>query len=239
MKQPKLLSLQHMARIWKPTPDAVKREILRLLDSTPPFTYEPLYKLLLQQARFGDSIQQLMRCLDKREKRPKVLEDFRAILSLVGGRLDACRPRYAHEVSEQHYNAGRDLFIPFRPPMVLGYPEKSVLPWLIFWKDRSLNQRQLSLFVTLVREQMDQNPDLENCDLEIWDCGRPDKQSPRDLTIMRAGEISLLPSADVRTMLDIFAEGFLLAVAEAQERAASQPSQEKRPQSGPDLFSTE
>lgn len=215
--QLKPLSLQHVARLWRPTPSAVCHQIIKLIDGKPPFSYQPLYQLAFQQARYGDSLEQLLACLS-REKREWVLKDFRAILTLFANELSSRGVTNTHEVSEQFYNAGHGMLIPFRPPMVLVENGCGTLPWLIFWKSNCYDSKQLSLFVTLARSQMDETPDLENCELELWDFKAPKKGMPRELHIRNADEVSLLPQAEVASMLDVFIEGYQLAAQELKRR---------------------
>ena len=71
--------------------------------------------------------------------------------------------------------------------------------------------------MTIVREILAEDPDLDASKFEILDFAAPGAGKPRELHIIDAREVSLVSEKRKTEMLEIFAEGFLLAEAELME----------------------
>ncbi len=224
MKEIKLPSLQHVARQWAPTPELVAKNLVALALSAPPFSYERLYSLARGVAT-GDSLEQVLAAVETAKLHPSARANYAEILPLVAEYFDERRPEFVNDVSPRLYPVGKSLLVPFKPPMIFFREGKATLPWFVFWRSQPLEGQNLRLFVSLVREMMEQDPDLEESSFPIIDCSAPDKKSPRRLTIVESHDVQLLTDGEKREMLEILVSGFELAkttLARARSTAVKQ-----------------
>lgn len=204
----KIPSLQHLARIWRDTPEGVEREFLALAKNGPKFSYEPLKNLTFDILNFGISEEQVVSAISAKEKRESVLKTFLEIVPLLYNHCRNVAPQYVQEVAPQYYSLGRGFRIPFSPTLVYEKNNEMILPWFVFWKTNTFTKDQLSLFVTLVEEMLLQDPDLENAKLQILNFSAPKGGGRRVLNILNSGDIPKLSHARKVEMLEIFIEGF-------------------------------
>lgn len=221
--------MQHVARLWRPTPGEIERGVLRLANSIPPITYSPLVKLLYQNIQFRDSVEQLGKCVENFEKRPHFQADFKHILDLTNEHVRHIESGLKISgVSHDNFVIGRGLYVPFKPMLVLTLPNREVLPWLLPWKKQALNSEQLSLLSEMIRSRMAQRPDLDSVELEFWDysVSKSRGRSVRELTVVPAKHIPRLSQIELRNKLEIFAEGFISANSKLAAEKASVPVKE-------------
>ena len=112
---------------------------------------------------------------------------------------------------------GRDIRIPFKSVFIYGVGGQIYLPWFIFWKHNPLDDKQLSLFVTLAREILRQDPELEEAKFEILDFSAVNSKECRQLRIIDTADIYTFNSKETAEMLTIFVEGFERAEARLKE----------------------
>src|SRR5690606_1196744 len=114
----------------------------------------------------------------------------------------------------RHYAAGRGLMVPFDPPIIYGGADGMVFPWFSFWKSNPLSGERLSLFVTMVKEVLCDDPDLESANFQILDFSSPKGSLERKLSIINSSDVPILSSERKRDMLEVFAEGYFAALDE-------------------------
>jgi hypothetical protein len=122
--------------------------------------------------------------------------------------------------------------VPFEPPIIYGSVGGAIFPWFSFWKSNPLAGDRLSLFVTLVKEVLADDPDLEEADFQILDFSAPKGSSQRELKVTHASDVPILSDARKTEMLEIFAEGYF--AAEEELRAAPVEDVGKDAPSNPD-----
>ncbi len=236
MKKIKLPSLQHVARQWAPTAEQVAKNLELLALSAPPFSYERLYSLV-RGIVTGDSLNQVVRAVETAKLHPNARSNYLEILPLIDQYFAAEKPEYVNDVSPRQYPVGKNLLVPFKPPLIFYRHGQAVLPWFVFWRSQPLAGDNLRLFVTLVREMMQQDPDLDEASFPVIDCSAPSKKSPRQLTIINSRDVALLSHGDQKEMLEILVSGYELAKSRL---SALVQVQEERDQIGnddqPDLF---
>ena len=218
MKKIKLPSLQHVARQWAPTPEKVAKNLERLALASPPFSYEPLYHLVRGMLVLDDPLAQVCHAVQARKLHPHAKRNYLELLPMVSEHFSAVRPEYILEVAPRFYPVGKDLFVPFKPPLLYGKGGDEFLPWFVFWKVNPVAGENLSLFVTLVVEMMAQDPDLERAKFTIVDFSADDAKSPRKIELIDARAIARVPEARKIEMLDILVKGHHMAQANLRNR---------------------
>ncbi|WP_454828832.1 hypothetical protein [Pseudoxanthomonas wuyuanensis] len=209
-KQLKVPSLQHMARIWRPDAEAIRKVLVRLATHGPSFSYAPLFKIVHEMLVFKTPYEVSVEAV-RRTKRDDVRENFLGIMPLINEYFSRVRPSFVHEVTPRLYSLSRDIQVPFAPPLMYGAGGTVVFPWLSFWKSNPLEGEALSLFVTIVEELILQDSDLEDAQFKILDFSAKDSRSQRELSVIQASDIPRLNPERKTEMLAVFAEGYRLA----------------------------
>ncbi|WP_062357456.1 hypothetical protein [Pseudoxanthomonas mexicana] len=209
-KQLKVPSLQHMARIWRPDAEAIKKVLIRLATHGPSFSYAPLFKIVHEMLVFKTPYEVSLEAV-QRIAREDVRKNFLGIMPLINDYFSQVRPAYVHEVTPRLYSLSRDIQVPFAPPLMYGVGGEVIFPWLSFWKSNPLNGEALSLFVTIVEELILQDSDLEDAHFKILDFSAEEVPGPRKLRVIPASEIPRVSSEKKAEMLLVFADGFRLA----------------------------
>jgi len=127
------------------------------------------------------------------------------------------QPDFVNDIAPSFYPIGRNLRIPFKSVFIYGVGGQIYLPWFIFWKYNPLDDKQLSLFVTLAREILRQDPELEEAKFEILDFSAANSKACRQLRIIDTADIQTYSSKETAKMLSIFVEGFERAEAKLKE----------------------
>ena len=209
-KQLKVPSLQHMARIWRPDAEAIKKVLVKLATHGPSFSYAPLFKIVHEMLVFKTPYEVSLEAV-QRFPREDVRNNFLSIMPLINEYFSKVHPAYVHEVTPRLYSLSRDIQIPFAPPLLYGSCGEVVFPWLSFWKRNPLEGEALSLFVTIVEELLLQDSDLEYAKFKILDFSADDGSSERSLRVYSAADVPRLGEERKAEMLAVFAEGFRLA----------------------------
>lgn len=209
-KQLRVPSLQHMARIWRPDAEAIKKVLIRLATHGPSFSYAPLFKIVHEMLVFKTPYEVSLEAV-QRIAREDVRKNFLGIMPLINDYFSQVRPAYVHEVTPRLYSLSRDIQVPFAPPLMYGVGGEVIFPWLSFWKSNPLNGEALSLFVTIVEELILQDSDLEDAQFKILDFSAEEIGSSRKLRVITAGEIPRVSPERKAEMLAVFADGFRLA----------------------------
>ena len=230
-------SLQHLARNWRGDPARVARELVQLAKRPPTFSYAPLFGAARDMLVFGQSLAQIEEGFRRGIAREHVRQNLLEVLSLLAGYFQEVSPTYVNAVAKRFYPVGRKLMIPFEPPVIYGVTGNIEFPWFSFWKSNPLADERLALFVTMVRELLAQDPDLEEARFRILDFSAPGRSADRVLRIVDANEIASVDERRKREMLDIFAEGFRLAEVElASAPEAPKPDAHPDDPDQPDFF---
>lgn len=212
MAKLKVPSLQHLARIWRNDPEAIKKVLVRLATHGPTFSYAQLFKIVQGMLVFGTPYEDALESV-RRIKRDDVRENFLELMPLIEAHFSKDSSAFVHEVSPRLYSISRDIQIPFAPPLVYGTREGVVFPWLSFWRINPLRDEALSLFVTIVDELILQDSDLEDADFQILDFSAPGPRFPREFNLIAARDIPRIADHRKKEMLGIFAEGYRMAKA--------------------------
>ena len=240
MAKLRIPSLQHLARHWRKAPQGVKRSLVNVAKSPPSFSYSPLFGAIRDMLVLGVSYDQIVEGIKRGVKREDVRDNLLGLLPLIRDYFDGVSLSFVQSVERRFYPVGRDLLVPFDPPLIYGVGGQIHFPWFSFWRSNPLADESLALFVTMVEELLLQDPDLETAKFTILDFSAPKPKQPRVLTIMDARDIPRVSPERKAEMLEIFVEGYRLAEAELAASPA-QPPKGKRPDSGymddhPDLF---
>ncbi|WP_139120010.1 hypothetical protein [Xanthomonas graminis] len=109
---------------------------------------------------------------------------------------------------------GRELAIPFSPPLIYGSNGKLHLPWFSFWRSNPLDKERLALFITVIDDIVSQDPDLEQAEFSFLDFSAPNPKSDRRLVVLPGEKIARVSDQERNEMLMIFVRGFQLAKSE-------------------------
>jgi len=225
-------SLQHLARNWKDTPAKVCRELVKVAQHPPIMSYRPLYGAIRDMLVFKTPYEDIVKGIQRHVKREEDRKALLGVLPLIRDHFIQVAPDYVNDVNQRFYPAGRDLMIPFTPPLMYGVNGEKVFPWFSFWRSNPIADQRLALFVSIVKDVLLQDPDLEDAKFLILDFSVPKGQDVRELRIIDAGTVQQISEAERKSMLEVFAEGYQQAQAElAQEKKPSKA--EERPQPDP------
>ena len=234
MKRLNVPSVQHLPRNWHPEHELVTKSLIKLAEYPPWVSYNPLYGAMRDLLVLKTPYESLVAGFNqiKNEKRRKPLLE---ILPLIRDHFDGISPDFFQMVQKRYYPVGRNLKVPFEPPMVYGVGGQLYFPWCIFWrnnpysKNNALAEERLSLFVTLVDEIILQDPDLDEARFEILDFSSPSPKLSRTLEVIDGREIPRLSEKRKKDMLEIFAEGYF----RAKDQLANKKDSEARSDNSP------
>lgn len=228
-------SVQHFSRNYQDDPRLICRDLIRLVKNPPTFSYNRMFTAARDMVLFGvplETIRQSFSTIKNKRERELLLE----LLPLVYDHLKSIQFDYLVEQKERCYPAGRDLLIPFRPPMIYGCNGRLHLPWFSFWKAGPLDGRRLSLFVTIIYEILSQDPDLQDARFDILDFSSPGKGEPRRLVITDAQTVPRLPAEETAAMVETFVIGYNMALMELAKAPPPPPTPPSGGTDHPDLF---
>lgn len=207
----KIPSLQHLARLWHPDPERVRKTLVALARNSPTFSYQLIYELVHDLVHSKIPYPQIEDAVRQRVKRQQIRENFLELLPLINSYFSGINADFVHQVTRRFYPLGRDLAIPFAPSFVYGSQGVLHLPWLSLWKANPLDAERLSLFMSVVDDVLAQDPDLESAEFKLLDFSAPDSKSPRRITVLASPDIPRIDQARLKEMLDVFVAGFRLA----------------------------
>lgn len=240
MSELKVPSLQHLARNWHPSPERISRRLIALVQNSPTFSYEPIFAAVRDMLVLGISYETIVKAMRRAIRRADVLENFLGLLPLIRDHFSGVSPTFVQAVSRRFYPVGRDLLVPFDPPLIYGNKGSVHFPWFSFWRSNPLDGEALSLFVTMAEEMLLQDPDLEMAEFKILDFSAPGPREKRRLIITDAAEIPRLSEERKHAMLEGFAQGFMLAKKTLKGEREAKPADKQRGDESsakhPDLF---
>ncbi|MAE50881.1 MAG: hypothetical protein CMH27_03645 [Micavibrio sp.] len=210
-------SLQHYIKGYYETPEMVCKARLNFLMSPPQMTYRPLFGVFEDLLR-GQPYNELLAGISKADSRDWVVKNYKEILERLNEEFAGRSVDYVHAVEPSYYNVGKDTLIPFKPPFIYGIDGQKHLPWLSFWKTGPLSGKKLSLFATLVEEQLNDSPDLEDVIFKIYDLSAPGKDEKRGLVVTNLRDIPKLDEEEKVAMLEILHDGYAMADKEAADK---------------------
>lgn len=226
-------SLQHLARNWRGTPDKIRRELVSVATHSPTFNYNPLFSATRDLLAFRQPYDEVAEGIRRKVKRKDVRENLLSVLPLIDKHFRDETPDFVQMVSRRFYPVARELLVPFEPPLVYGAGGRLQFPWFSFWRRNPMRDERLSLFVTLVAEVLEGDPDLESARFHILDFSVPPRSNERDLMVFDARDVPRVPEAQKVEMLAIFAEGYRLAQEELGRRKPRKPDDRPSPPDDP------
>lgn len=243
MAKLKIPSLQHLSRNWKSDSGTIARDLVHLVRNPPIFNYNKVFSATYDLLHFKQPLDQVLKGIEEFEKRKNVKENFLELVPLISEHFSSINPDFVNPVSTRRYSFGKGLDVPFTPPLVYGVGGQLYFPWFSFWRANPLRGDNLSLFVTLVEEVLNEDPDFEGIKFQILDFSAPLPGEARRLIVTDASEVARLSRERKVSMLEIFADGYTKAraILEAEPKAA--PEKEKSEDDRysddiqPDLFS--
>ena len=217
MPKIKVPSVQHLARNWYSSPKKIEDEFVKMAMNPPFFNYNALNDNARDSLVFKIPEDQIIKGIKEKEKREWVQKILLEVVPLLHGHFNCVQHDFVTDVAPSFYPLGRDLRIPFQPVFIYGVGGQIYLPWFIFWKHNPLDDEQLSLFVTLTREILRQDPELEGAKFEILDFSAANSKECRQLKVINTMDIPTFDSKETAEMLAIFVEGFERAEARLKD----------------------
>ncbi|WP_295942907.1 hypothetical protein [uncultured Xanthomonas sp.] len=214
MAKLKIPSLQHLARVWHPDPVRIQKALVALVRNSPNFSYEPVFELVRDLIYLKVPYSQIEQAVIEKVKREDVRKNFLSLLPLVQKHFQDIEINFVHQVARRFYPVGRELAIPFSPPLIYGSSGRLHLPWFSFWRSNPLDKERLALFITVVDDILAQDPDLEESEFSFLDFSAPDSKSDRRLVVLPGKNIARVSDQERNEMLMIFVRGFQLAKSE-------------------------
>lgn len=213
-------TVQHLARNWRDTPVKIEKVLVRLADNPPIFNYNPIYPAIEDMLIFGVPLAQVIEGIQRGTTREKLANNYIEILKLIHRHFEQISPDFVNTVSTRKYAIGRDILVPFTPPLIYGMGGQIHFPWFSFWRSQPLANERLSLFVTMVYDLLRQDPDLDGAKFEILDMSAPKGGEPRELKVIDTQTIPILNDRTKLEMLDVFAQGFNAAKTSLAARSS-------------------
>lgn len=231
----KIPSLQHMVRHWRGQPEGIMRSLVALAKNPPTFNYNVLFGAVRDLLVLGQSYEQVEEGIRRGVKREDLKQRLLEVLPLIRDYFEGITPTFVQSVERRYYAVGRDLLVPFDPPIIYGVGGQLHFPWFSFWRSNPLADERLSLFVTIVEEVLLQDPDLETARFSILDFSAPKttrarERLPRELKVIDAADIPRVSPERKAEMLETFGQGYLMAKAKLAESASD--TSDKRPDAG-------
>jgi len=229
MAKLKVPSLQHLSRNWKDNSGSISKDLVRLAKNPPFFNYNRVYSATFDLLHHKQPLNEILFGIKKYEKRETVRNNFLELLPLISDHFEDISPDFVNPVSTRFYSFGKNLPpIPFTPPLVYGVGGQLYFPWFSFWRMNPLKDKNLSLFVTLVSEVLEDDPDFEGIKFEILDFSAASPKDKRFLNVVDTKNIPLLDEIEKIQMLETFTDGFNKAVAVLDSEPKEAPKSEKR-----------
>jgi hypothetical protein len=215
-----------------------------LAEHPPIFNYNALFSAVRDLLVFNQPYDEIVDGIRRGVKRVNVRENLLGVLPLIRDHFASVAPDFVQGIDRRYYSIGRGLMVPFDPPLLYGVGGKLTFPWFSFWRSNPLADARLSLFVTIVSELLEDDPDLVAADFQILDFSVPKVKAgqpkpPRELRIIEARDIPRVSETKKLEMLTVFAEGYFMAIAELSDAARAQRSSEQTQKRDPrqsDLF---
>ncbi len=229
----KVPSPAHLSLMCRATPEQVMRAQLSLLKSAPNFSYQSLYKTMRGLLGTVGSEEDLRKAICSCKLRSDVKEKYLELVPLISEYFSGKKVKYSLEVAPRFYSVARDLQVPFTPPLIYADEKGLCLPLFIFWKRSGLKGERLSLYASIVREILNQDPDLSEARLEIVDMSVDDSEETLNRRLRVISEDGVAPIGSKRKieMLTVFAEGF----RRARVVAAGMPPKKKKEKTESDV----
>ena len=201
-------SVQHLARNWDVSPKKIEDAFVKMALNPPFFNYNALNDVARDSLLFGVSEEQIIKGIKSSEKRKRVRDVLLEVVPMIGQHFEGVVPDFVHDVAPSYYPIGRGFSIPFKSAFIYGVGGQVYLPWFVFWKNNPMNNEQFSLFVTLAKEIISQDPDLEGVKFEILDFSVKQKGGCRELRVIDSSSIPTFDRKTTAEMLAVFVEGF-------------------------------
>lgn len=210
-KPVKVPTVVHLSRVWRDSPDGVKRALISLSKSSPPFSYDDLFKYIRNMLVLKKYREFLLNQISQKTKGDLKRVSFSSVAPLLFDYLGRYDDYNALDVMDKSFGFSSELRAEFKPKVTLMTGSDGVLPQFIFWKTNPLTIQQKSLMLTMIDLVMQGEPDLEDLRLELVDFSAAKGAAGRRLTVSSGNEIPRCTSSELTEMLEIFAEGYRLA----------------------------
>jgi hypothetical protein len=205
-------SLQQVIKNLFDTSDLVRRELVKTTLNPPRISYRILHGVTLELVCLGTPLAQIEAGIRRVEKRPGHLKNLLDILGMIDGHFRTLETDFPPiEVECRHYQIAPDIIIPFQPPLCYGLGGQLYLPYPNYWRNKPLRGKRLSIFMTIVDEIREQEPDLETARVHILNYGIPQGETERRLIVVDESEIRRVTRDELLAALQIFVDGYRAA----------------------------
>jgi hypothetical protein len=195
--------------------EMVCRDLVRTALNPPRISYRVLHRATQDRVCFGVSLEQIEAGIRRVEKRPGHLKNLLEIIGLIDEHFGTLEPDFPPiEVECRHYRIAPDIIIPFQPPLCYGIGGQLYLPYPNYWRNNPLRGKRLAVFMTIVDEIREQEPDLEKARVHILNYGIPQGESERRLIVVDEVDIPRVTRDELSGALQIFADGYRAARTE-------------------------
>lgn len=209
-------SILQVARLYRPSVDGVKREVLNLVKASPTFSYQDLQQMIFDLLRGFASYEQVEKSIQSIGYDLKRNSYARAI-DPAWHYLKTLQRNYTLSIDPRSYAISREIRVPCIPPMVCGTPDGQIIPWLMLWKTNVLREEQMALFVSMALEVMEQDSELEDARLLVIDTSDASVGQDGMPKVIDCSGLGRLGHEQLSKMLNTFVHGFKLAVAEWEQ----------------------
>lgn len=235
----KVPTLQHLARNWRDTPEQTCAALVSLAENSPTFNYNALLFAARDLLVFHQPYDEVVEGIRRKVTREDVRANLLGVLPLIRDHFEGISADFVLSVARRYYPVGRELSVPFEPPMAYGSGGVFHLPWFSFWRQNPLRSKKLSLFMTVADEILSQDPDLEQAKFHILDFSAPDAKSSRKLRVIESADVPRLSNEEKTSMLETFAIGYAMALEVLAGRPTGKAAEDTESRPDPrqgDLF---
>ena len=208
-------SLLQVIKNLRDEPKLVQRALVQSALNRPRISYRVLHKLTQDRVCWSVPLAQLEDAIRRYKNRPGHRENLLTLLSLIDRHFSNIVPDYPPiEVECRHYQIAPDIRIPFQPPICYGIGGQLYLPYFDLWRKSPLKGKKLSVFMTILDEIRQQEPDIESARIPILGFSIPPNEEERSLVVIDEADVERVSSRELQRWMQVFAEGYRAARAE-------------------------
>lgn len=226
MNNIKIPPLLQMVRNAYDDPQKVHHEVVKSEKSRAPFSYQAIHKIVDQVIKFKTPLDEISYSIERIERRPFVLKQFNEVTPLLHRHFTDISPERVYSLLPLYYPLGKFGKTKFNPQMIYLKNGELFLPFINFWKFNPLSSEQKSLFLTLVDEILEEEPDLEDVNLQLIELSANGSNGIRTLKVVNTLEIERLDKTRTNILIDSYLTGLQSAYSEIATPSTQRPNRE-------------
>lgn len=216
----RLPSVQHIAKVIRPTVEETEQELHRIDRGRPPFSYGLSWRIAPALYRGELSLSAALAAC-KRMKIPIGARCNAEITEIIWrdaqGAQYFCRP-----LKDRFFQIRKDLVIPVKPKFYFVKDGKVYIYWLQPWKCFDLSTEQLGLLASVIKSTFVRD-DFDDADLYLLDTSADGDDGVRTPKVLHFADLPLLSEEGLTAALSRFAVAYDRFVENRKPRPDQMP----------------